>query len=243
MLHHILQCLRMLIYASTSDLALDMEMDINSVILEEFGQKLLDARTRKGLSQRALAERTDIPQAHISKIEQGRVNIRLSSLVELARALDLDVQLLPRQALPAVEGAVRAIENEAGDSAESRALATLAQQERALEHISAAYPNLGVVQNLLPTIKELKLGSVTLGNVPLAFADVPPFTVFGVNDKPALLLGTDLLETFRRVSLDFHARKVRFQLRRCGSEAVAISTSPTSTISRLSSSGDRAVCS
>ena len=94
----------------------------------------------------------------------------------------------------------------------------------------------------LGTIRELKLGSVTLGNVPLAFADVPPFTVFGVNDEPALLLGTDLLETFRRVSLDFHSRKVRFQLRRCGSEAVAISTSPTSTISRLSSTGDRAVC-
>lgn len=94
----------------------------------------------------------------------------------------------------------------------------------------------------LGTIKELKLGSVTLGNVPLAFADVPPFTVFGVNDEPALLLGTDLLETFRRVSLDFHSRKVRFQLRRCGSEAIAISTSPTSTISRLSSTGDRAVC-
>jgi hypothetical protein len=35
---------------------------------------------------------------------------------------------------------------------------------------------------------------------------------------------------------------VRFQLRRCGSEAVAISTSPTSAISRLSSTGDRAVC-
>jgi hypothetical protein len=94
----------------------------------------------------------------------------------------------------------------------------------------------------LGTIRELKLGSVTLGNVPLAFADVPPFAVFGVNDGPALLLGTDLLETFRRVSLDFHSRKVRFQLRRCGSEAVAISTSPTSTISRLSSTGDRAVC-
>jgi hypothetical protein len=94
----------------------------------------------------------------------------------------------------------------------------------------------------LGTIRELKLGTVSLGNVPLAFADVPPFTVFGVNDEPALLLGTDLLEVFRRVSLDFHARKVRFQLRRCGSEAVAISTSPTSTISRLSSMGDRAVC-
>lgn len=94
----------------------------------------------------------------------------------------------------------------------------------------------------LATIRELKLGSVTLGNVPIAFADVPPFTVFGVHDQPALLLGTDLLEVFRRVSLDFHARKVRFQLRRCGSEAVAISTSPTSTISRLSSTGDHAIC-
>lgn len=134
-----------------------MESDINSVILEEFGQKLLDARTRKGLSQRALAERTGVPQAHISKIEQGRVDIRLSSLVELARALDLDVQLLPRQALMAVEGAVRALENEGGDSAESRALAMLAQQERTLETIRAAHPKLAAVQKLLPTIKELKL--------------------------------------------------------------------------------------
>ncbi len=134
-----------------------MEKSINPVILEEFGQKLLEARTRKSLSQRGLAERTGVPQSHISKIEQGRVDIRLSSLVELARALDLDVQLLPRQALPAVEGAVRAIENEAGDSAESRALATLTQQERTLEHLRAANPNLAAVQKLLPTIKELKL--------------------------------------------------------------------------------------
>jgi hypothetical protein len=34
------------------------------------------------------------------------------------------------------------------------------------------------------------------------------------------------LETFRRVSLDFRARKVRFQLRRCTTEGVVISTSP-----------------
>jgi hypothetical protein len=66
---------------------------------------------------------------------------------------------------------------------------------------------------------------------------VPPFKVFGLADEPALLLGTDILETFRRVSLDFAARKVRFQLRRCGSVAVAISTSPTSALTRLSSTG------
>ena len=94
----------------------------------------------------------------------------------------------------------------------------------------------------LGTIRVLKLGTITLGNVPVAFADVPPFRVFGLQDEPALLLGTDILEAFRKVSLDFAARKVRFQLRRCGSVAVPISSSPTSTLTRLSSSGDNSTC-
>ena len=51
-----------------------------------------------------------------------------------------------------------------------------------------------------------------------------------------------LLEAFRRVQLDFSARKVRFQLRRCGTVAVPISSSPTSTLTRLSSSGDNSAC-
>jgi hypothetical protein len=91
-------------------------------------------------------------------------------------------------------------------------------------------------------IDELRLGSVTLRNVPIAFADVPPFTVFGLANEPALLLGTDLLGVFRRVSLDFRARKVRFQLRRCGSTGISVSTSPSNSFSRISSGDDGAVC-
>jgi hypothetical protein len=89
-------------------------------------------------------------------------------------------------------------------------------------------------------IGELRLGSVTLRNVPIAFADVPPFKVFGLSNEPALLLGTDILETFRRVSLDFRARKVRFQLKKCGSTSLTLSTMASSRI-RLSSEND-AVC-
>ncbi|HEY0131456.1 MAG TPA: aspartyl protease family protein [Allosphingosinicella sp.] len=92
------------------------------------------------------------------------------------------------------------------------------------------------VQLELALVGELRLGSVILRNVPMAFADVPPFEVFGLSDKPALLLGTDLLETFRRISLDFRARKVRFQLRRCR-QGIAISTSPSASLTRLSASG------
>ncbi|MFA6219744.1 MAG: aspartyl protease family protein [Erythrobacter sp.] len=72
----------------------------------------------------------------------------------------------------------------------------------------------------LAFVKELKLGPITLSNVPIAFADIPPFEVFGIADTPSLLLGTDLMENFRRVSLDFHARKVRFQLKRCEGRTV-----------------------
>jgi hypothetical protein len=84
----------------------------------------------------------------------------------------------------------------------------------------------GAVMELqIATIRQLQLGPITLENVPIAFADVPPFKMFGLANEPALLLGTDILETFRRISLDFRARKVRFQLRKCDA-AISISTSP-----------------
>ena len=91
-------------------------------------------------------------------------------------------------------------------------------------------------------IAELRVGSVILRNVPMAFADVPPFKVFGLADRPALLLGSDLLETFRRVSLDFRARKVRFQLRRCTPQSVVVNSFESSSMTRLSSSGGTDVC-
>jgi hypothetical protein len=94
----------------------------------------------------------------------------------------------------------------------------------------------------MAVIGELQLGPVTLKNVPMAFADVPPFALFGIEDEPALLLGTDMLENFRRVSLDFRNRKVRFQLKKCGSTGIVLSTSLTRTFSRLSSSGGFDVC-
>jgi hypothetical protein len=75
----------------------------------------------------------------------------------------------------------------------------------------------------------------------MAFADVPPFRAFGLSGEPALLLGTDLLESFRRISLDFRARKVRFQLRKCQSQGIIIGTAPDA-FTRISSTGGQDVC-
>lgn len=60
----------------------------------------------------------------------------------------------------------------------------------------------------------IRIGGLTLTNVPVAFADAPPFRLFGLARDPAMLIGTDVLGVFRRVSLDFRRRKVRFVLRR-----------------------------
>lgn len=98
------------------------------------------------------------------------------------------------------------------------------------------------IQVQLAVIDELELGPILLRNVPIAFADLPPFKVFGLADQPALMLGTDILENFRRVSLDFRARKVRFQLRRCTTEGIIISTNPDG-FSRLSALNGTEACS
>ncbi|WBY17376.1 retroviral-like aspartic protease family protein [Erythrobacteraceae bacterium WH01K] len=78
-------------------------------------------------------------------------------------------------------------------------------------------------------VNKLKIGPITLTKVPIVFADIPPFEVFGIADKPSLLLGTDLMEQFRRVSLDFGERRVRFQLKRCEARGVTLRTNTIAT--------------
>jgi predicted aspartyl protease len=65
----------------------------------------------------------------------------------------------------------------------------------------------------LTLLPELRVGGITLKNVNVAFTDAPPFDLFGLDKQPALLLGTDVLQAFKRLSLDFKNRKVRFTLR------------------------------
>ncbi len=74
---------------------------------EYLARMLHRARKTKGLSQRLLGTMTAVPQGHISRIENGEVDIRVSSLIELARALDLEPMLVPRAAVPAVESIIQ----------------------------------------------------------------------------------------------------------------------------------------
>lgn len=56
---------------------------------------LQEARTLQGLSQRELSQRSGLTQAQISRIENGEVDLRLSSLIALVNVLEIDLVLTP----------------------------------------------------------------------------------------------------------------------------------------------------
>jgi HTH-type transcriptional regulator / antitoxin HipB len=75
-------------------------------ILELTG-KLRAAREKKGFSQRAFGRSIGMPQSRLSRIENGVIDLQTSHLLELARALDLEVMLVPRQLVPMVDSLMR----------------------------------------------------------------------------------------------------------------------------------------
>jgi predicted aspartyl protease len=68
----------------------------------------------------------------------------------------------------------------------------------------------GQTQADYSSAQEIRIGTVTLKDMPIAFADAEIFHRLGLDRRPALLLGMDALRLFDRVSIDFANRNVRF---------------------------------
>ena len=85
--------------------------------------QIKEAREAKGLSQRALSKKVGIPQSHISRIENGAVNLQLSSLIELARVLELELMLVPKKAQKATGAIVNDFNNHFTHSTTTKNLA------------------------------------------------------------------------------------------------------------------------
>ncbi len=59
-------------------------------------------------------------------------------------------------------------------------------------------------------VRRMEIGPLNIGNMLIAFSDLPAFDKFDVSDRPALLLGMDVMRMFERVSIDFENRILRF---------------------------------
>lgn len=75
--------------------------------IKHIGRALKEARSKKGLTQRALSQKVAIPQNHISKIENGEVDLQTSTLLELSRSLGLEVMLIPISVVPIILSLLR----------------------------------------------------------------------------------------------------------------------------------------
>ena len=64
----------------------------------------------------------------------------------------------------------------------------------------------------LADLPNLRIGGVKMPNWPVAFADLHTFRMWNLVDRPAILIGVDILTRFESVSLDFARNEVRFRL-------------------------------
>jgi transcriptional regulator with XRE-family HTH domain len=68
------------------------------------GQLLRVAREQKRLTQKGLAERLGLRQRQISDLERSAMDPRFSTVQDVARALELEVMLVPRHLVSTIEG-------------------------------------------------------------------------------------------------------------------------------------------
>lgn len=85
-----------------------------------YARAILQARKQRGWSQTELGQAVGITQAHIWKIEAGKISPRLDTLLELFRVLEFELVPVPRAMLPVVQAVLRSqsssSEPESGDS-------------------------------------------------------------------------------------------------------------------------------
>ena len=74
---------------------------------EDIRERIKGARVGRGWGQRELGAEVGLPQPHISAIETGETVPRFDTLLDIVRVLDLDLLLVPRSLVPAVQSLIR----------------------------------------------------------------------------------------------------------------------------------------
>ena len=76
--------------------------------MRKLSTALAETRRAAGLSHEALAERAGLSRMTIQRVEAEKIDPRLSTLEEMARALGMDMILVPTALRPDLEEFVRA---------------------------------------------------------------------------------------------------------------------------------------
>ena len=81
------------------NLAIQENINVMSekIRLKNLGINIKSERLRKNLSQERLAELTNISRNSVSLIETGKINPKILKVIDIARVLDVDVNILIKE--------------------------------------------------------------------------------------------------------------------------------------------------
>lgn len=122
-----------------------------SYATEVIVQALRNAREASGLSQRALSAKAGLSQSHISQIESGTLEPGLSKLVDIARALDLELVLVPKKLVPAIHSLTTMARTER--QSPSYALAEIDRAERLVNKLRSKTGSSAAIDRMLEALK------------------------------------------------------------------------------------------
>lgn len=136
---------------------------------QEIADRLRQAREAKQLSQRELSRLAGVPQAQISRIESNSVDLRLSSLVAIPSALDLEIALIPRKAVPAIKSITRQITDRTmiQPPATNKEMQRLQNAVRTLQIEAPSLPELDDLRKATAALQCLQIDTRFLGSLRL----------------------------------------------------------------------------
>ena len=79
----------------------------------------------------------------------------------------------------------------------------------------------GIITGRVTTLKHVRMNALSFVNGNVAIANLQVFDLWGLSDRPALLIGMNWLRRFSRVSIDYGRKELRFELAKL---AVAMNT-------------------
>ena len=149
------------------------------------------------------------PRARFSAnwVRENEARVRASGSSGHLQALDCTVDGVPATAF---------IDSGAEVSAANEALlAALARRNPsfgAMGSIRLIDITGGEILGKVAMVNKIRLAALTFTNCPLVIADFLVFDVWGLRQRPALLIGMNLLRQFGRVSIDYGLQELRFDL-------------------------------
>lgn len=66
----------------------------NEIFLKKIGERIKQLRIEKGLSQQEFAAMLEYEKSNMSRLESGKVNPRIATLLEVAKALEIPLSEL-----------------------------------------------------------------------------------------------------------------------------------------------------